>query len=227
MQFLNKIKNFILNKNKTMKNVFFKSSATKQTITGCATLKLSTKTEEIKKQIHEEVKTKIKKYINTPEKLIQYIQLKGIKVYRIKNAERTLSKFGEEEGFITPQRGLKAILLSIVLGKNIEFFSKEFMVFDTGKTDIYIVARALYKYYGFKKNLSGYDYKSQEIFKKIYSKRKQSTAIFEKCSIKDIMACKEALARDMESIKFTVELSQEYRNAKLALKKLKENGANV
>lgn len=223
MQFLNKIKNFI--QKKTVSNVFFKSSTTKQTITGCATLKLSTKTEELKKEIHEEVKAKIKKYINTPEKLLQYIQLKGIKVYRIKNAEKVLAKFGEEEGFITPQKGLKSVLLSIATGKNIEFFSKEFMVFEAGKTDIYTIARALYKYYGFKKNLSGYDYKSQEIFKKIYSNRKQSA--FEKCSIKDIMACKEALARDMESIKFTVELSQEYRNAKLALKKLKENGANV
>ena len=227
MSFFNRIKNLIKKKKKAKNYASFNSETTKHAMNSCCTLKLSTKTEEIKKEIYQELKTKIKKYMNTPEKLLQYLQLKGVKVYRIKNAEETLNKIGEEEGFITPLKGTKAIILNYIVKKQIGFSTNEIMIFDAGKIEIYTVARALYKYYGFKRKLPGYDYKSQEIFKKIYSKRKNSEDAFANCSIKDIFACKEALARDMESIKFTVELSHEYQNARIALQKLKENGANI
>lgn len=206
----------------------FRSSTTKHSITECCSLKFSVKTEELKEEIYKELKTKIKKYINTPEKLLQYLKLKGINIYKLKNASNILAKLGEEEGFITPLKGFKAIVLNIILNKKLGFSTKEMMIFDSDKTEVYTIARALYKFSGFKKNLPGYDYKSQEIFKKIYSKRNNTSSALENCSIKDILACKEALARDMESIKFTVELSMEYENAKKALMKLKEtNSANI
>lgn len=227
MSIFNKIKKLIKQNNKIQSLVSFNNSTTKHAVNSSCTLELSTKTNEIKKELYQEVKNKIKKYINTPEKLLQYLQLKGVKVYRIKNAEEVLSKIGEEEGFITPQRGMNAITLNFIVKKQIGFTTKEMMIFDLDKIEIYAVARALYKYYGFKRKLPGYDYKSQEIFKKIYSKRKNSQDAFANCSIKEIFACKEALARDMESINFTVELSNEYQNARAALKKLKENGTNI
>ena len=36
-------------------------------------------------------------------------------IYKIKNAEKTLSKIGEEEGFIVPTKGVKAIILNKLL----------------------------------------------------------------------------------------------------------------
>lgn len=227
MSIFNKIKKLIKQNNKIQSLVSFNNSTTKHAVNSSCTLELSTRTNEIKKELYQEVKNKIKKYINTPEKLLQYLQLKGVKVYRIKNAEEVLSKIGEEEGFITPQRGMNAITLNFIVKKQIGFTTEEMMIFDLDKLEIYALARALYKYYGFKRKLPGYDYKSQEIFKKIYSKRKNSQDAFANCSIKEIFACKEALARDMESINFTVELSNEYQNARAALKKLKENGTNI
>ena len=38
-------------------------------------------------------------------------------------------------------------------------------------------------------------------------------------------ACKEAIARDLEAIKFTIELSVEYERSKKALNKLKETNS--
>ncbi len=227
MSFLNKIKNIISKKTEVATALFFRSSTTKQTITSSCTLKLSSKTEELKKQIHDELKTKIKKYMNAPEKLLQYLQLKGIKVYRIKNAEKILAYLKEEEGFVTPLKGFKAIVLNAILNKSFGLTTKEMIVLDISPVEIYTVARALYKYYGFKKNLPGYDYKSQETFKKVYSSKKAGVSTLDSCSLKDILACKEALARDVESIKFTVELSHEYENARKALEKLKESSASI
>ncbi|MBQ9246570.1 hypothetical protein IJ182_09920 [bacterium] len=235
MDFFNKIKNIFI-KNKSKKTEFYNFSTTKCSMSSACTLKFSAATEEKKKEINTDLKKLIKKYINNPEKLIRYLQFKGIKIYKIKNANKILQKLGEEEGFLTPLKGYKAfiinLLISIFGNENfkISFSSKEMFIFNEGETEIYTIARALHKYYGFKNNLPGFDYASQEIFKRIYGKvHKNQTSPLSSCSsLKDIYACKEALARDLESINFTIELSVEYERAKKALNILKEtNSTNI
>lgn len=233
MDFFNKFfKSFIKN-NKKIENVFFKNSTTKHSMTSSCTLKLSTETEKKKAEINEKLKTLIKKYINNPEKLLQFMQLKGMKVYKFRDASKILSKIGEEEGFLTPLKGVKALVLNLVIGIlfegkiKINFSTKEMFIFNIDNTEIYTIARALHKYYGYKKDLPGFDYKSQEIFKKLYNNKNQTNTL-DKCTVRDIYACKEALARDLESINFTIELSVEYERSKKALNKLiNENSANI
>ena len=224
MQFINFLKK-ILNNNKTLQPSVFNLSGNKHGINSACTLKLSSETENKKKQINENLKNLIKKYIDSPEKLIQYIKLHGIKVYKIKNASILLSKIGEEEGFLTPLKGWKALLINLVIGIlveekfNFKLSTKEMFIFNNGETEIYTIARALHKYYGFKNKLPGFDYKSQEIFKKVYGSvhNKQKNVLTDCISLKDMYACKEALARDLESINFTISLSVEYERAKKAL----------
>ena len=239
MNFLNKLKNIIhkqfvkivlwqRNKNKAGK-IFFKSSTTKHSMKSSCSLKISAETEKKKNEINEELRNIVKKYINTPENLIQYIQTQGIKVYKFKNADKILALLGEEEGFLTPLKGLKAIFLNMILkikaGKihGFGFSTEEMFIFNLNNTEIYTIARALHKYYGYKNNLPGYDYKSQEIFKKVYKKSKNHTSPFFGCTINDMYACKEAIARDLESINFTIALSVEYERSKKALEKISKN----
>lgn len=212
---------------------FFKSSTTKRVMTSSCSLNLTAETEAKKKALHEKLKVLVKKYINTPEKLIQYLKAQGVIIYKMPFAEKILSSLGEEEGFIIPLKGFKAVALNLFVGllceKRIKISRKTsaMMVFDKKSVEIYTIARAAYKYYGFKNQMPGYDYKSQTVFKKVYNKRKSSDSPFASCSIQDMYACKEAIARDIESINFTIELSVEYENAKKALKKLKEQNANI
>ena len=214
-------------------NTYFKCSTTKRTMNSSCSLSFTEETEKKKKEINEYTKTIVKKYINNPDKLMQYIKMNGASVYRIKDAEKILAKIGEEEGFITPLKGVKALALNLILSvisKEKPSFclsTKELFVFDVKNMEIYTIARAFYKYQGYKHCLPGYDYKSQETFKKMY-KKKNTPAPFNNCSINDMYACKEAISRDLESINFTIELSVEYENAKKALDKIKEtNSANV
>ena len=101
-------------------------------------------------------------------------------------------------------------------------------IFNIDNTEIYTIARALHKYYGYKEKLPGFDYKSQEIFKKAYNSRRKSISPLDKCTIKEMYACKEALARDLESINFTIDLSVEHERSKKALDKLvNENSTNI
>lgn len=242
MDFFNKLKNiftikykeFILrNYKKQLKsNVTYKNSTTKRLMNNCCSMEISSETELKKNDIKMQVKDIVKQYFSSPEMLIQHIKSQGQNVYKINKAEKILSFFGEEEGFITPLKGFKALLMAIVIALlsnekiSIGFNTKEMFVFDTNNTEIYTVARALFKSTGFKNNLPGYDYKSQEIFKKIYSKRNSSSP-FTGCSIDEMYAVKDAMARDMESINFTVEISVEYENSKKAAKKLKKEAIKV
>ena len=212
---------------------YCETSMTRRAMTSDCTLTLSAKTEQVKEKMTKDLEVLVKKYIDKPEKLVQLLQMKGVKIYRLPNADKFLSKMNEEEGFIPPQKGFKALALNIFVGALCEnkiafsFKTKEMIILNSQSIDIYTIARALYKYKGFKNNLPGYDYKSQEIFKKVYSSGNNDSQL-ENVSFKDICACKEALARDLESINFTIKLSIEYENSKKALKKLKEtNSINV
>ncbi len=224
MQIFKRIKNLIKKENK-VQGIGCTLSTTKHYMSSNYTLKFSAETEKKKKEINENLKKLIKKYIDTPEKLIQYMKLKGMNVYKIKHADKLLAKIGEEEGFLTPLKGFKALILNFITsiyfeGKpKISFSTKEMFIFNIGQTEIYTIARALHKYYGYKNNLPGFDYKSQTIFKKVYGNihSGQSLPLANCSALKDLYACKEALARDLESINFTIELSVEYERARKAL----------
>lgn len=227
MTFMTKIKALLKQNNCNKSEVNYKNSTSKYTLTADCTMELSGKTAEKKKEIHEYLEPIIKKYMDNPEKFIQYIRFKGLKVYTINNSAELLSFIGEEEGFITPLKGIKALLLNIMLfikGKtklSLSLSTSEMFIFNPNETEIYTVIRAFYKYCGFKNNLPGYDIKSQALFKKIYGNKNHKRANnLNKLSFKEVLACKEALARDLESINYTLKLSLEYEQSKKALKKI-------
>ncbi len=228
MNFINKLYKILFSKKKSIQSVFYKNSTTKHSMNASCTLKLSTSTEQKRLEIDDKLTKLLKRYINSPEKLMQYIKMQGIKVYKLKDAEKILSWINEDEGFLTPLKGLKALYLNFILNKRVKFNTSAMFIFNTENVEIYTVARALYKYYGYKSNMPGFDYKSQELFKKLYNSRKNKSAQLSEYTISDIYACKEAIARDLESVNFTIKLSIEYERAKKALNKLKDTkSANV
>jgi len=227
--------NKIFKKSSSVSEACCSASSSKYAMTAGCTMELSSKTAYKKEEINKKLNKLVKKYIDKPEKLIQYIQLQGMKVYKIKNAEKLLQLFGEEEGFITPIGGIKGVLLNTVLsaasGKfKLCFKPEAVFVFKRKNTEIYTIARALHKYYGFKNGMPGFDMHSQSVFKKIYNRRKSKCADtqLDKVSFKDIILCREALKRDIESINFTLKLSLEHAQAKKALDKIiQEKSAKI
>lgn len=240
MDYIRKIKktiidkiNFILKKNKAKNDssmMHYGSSSNKRAMGANYTMEFSTELKKRKEEIEKQVKDIVVNYLKFPEQLIEHLKEYNIPVYRIGHAEKILSKFQEEEGFIVPLRGKKAFFFNNLLrlldnkGIQIKFKTEPVFIFDVNDVEIYTVARALYKYYGFKNNLPGYDSKSQELYK-ITSHRKNN--IFKGLSPQDIFACKEAMTRDMESINFTISLSVEFENSKKAMKKISDDGANI
>ena len=236
MTLMEKFKKLFQKDNYTDSKVIYKNSTSKYSMTAECTMELSSKTEEKKKKINSQLKNLVKKYIDSPEKLIQYLRFKGAKIYKIKKAQAILSFFGEEEGFIIPIKGLKALIFNIMLSifteekLKISFSTPEMLIFEEKDIEIYTVIRAVYKYYAFKNSLPGFDCESQSTFKKIYGRNnlKNKVLNLETLSAKDIFACKEALARDLDSVNFTLQLVMEYEKSKQILDKMiKDNKTHI
>ena len=200
---INKLNSVFRGKKHSPESVNYSGSTTKRSMGANYTMEFSSETKKIKEEID---------------------------IYRIPYAEKILEKFQEEEGFIVGLNGKKAFLLHNLLRllnekpPQLKFKTEPMFIFDIKDVEIYTAARALYKYFGFKNNLPGYDSRAQELYK-ITSHRKKN--IFKGLSSEDIFACKEAMSRDMESINFTVSLSVEFENSKKASQKISDNGANI
>ena len=63
MSWISYLKKYFVRKNKGNNSIYFKNSTTKHSMTASCTLKLSTETEKNKKEINENLKQLIKKYI--------------------------------------------------------------------------------------------------------------------------------------------------------------------
>ncbi len=213
-------------------NMAFTTSTTKTAMNGACTLKLNSKTEENKRKVDLGAKELIKRNIKTPEKLLEFVQTKGTKVYKTAKADTILRIIGEEEGFITPQEGIKALYLNFLIGilvenkLNISLKTKEMFLLRDLPVDIYIMSHQFHKWYGFKMKLPGYDFETQKKFKKLY-KTLDDTEI-KQCSLGEVISLKEAVARNVESIDFVVSLAREYEGSKKSLEKIKTKaGASV
>lgn len=219
-------------KYKKQSKFVFTDSTTKTSMNGACTLKLTSKTEENKKKVDIGAREIIKKHIKTPHKLLDVIEKKGTKVYRTPKADTILRLIGEEEGFITPQKGFKAFYLNFLVGLLIEkrivisFSSKEMFILRNLPIDIYVMSHQFHKWYGFKMKLPGYDYDTQEKFKRIF--KTLDDAEIKQYSLADVISVKEAVARNVESIDFVVSLAREYDGSKQSLAKiLAQQGANI
>ncbi|MBE7705761.1 MAG: hypothetical protein E7Z91_00745 [Cyanobacteria bacterium SIG30] len=209
-----------------LEETFTSSSGIKTHITPHAKLEIKNKLlNEMRNMLNAHVTPIIKANVKTPEKLLDYIEKNGTKVYKINNADKILSAIGEFEGFITPIRGLKALYLNLILEKKVSFFTDEMFVLRDLPIDIYVMAHQFYKWYGWKIKMPGYDNKTQENFKKIWEFEKEDNV--KGLTYNELANLKEAIQRDIEAIDFVINLAKENDGAKKGFENLQNGGADI
>lgn len=182
-----------------------------------AVLEFSTRSEEEKNKLNFFVKNIVKDYLKNPDGMLDYIEKHGTEVHRVSYADVFLKVIGEEEGFITPKKGLQALYLNLILLKKPSFKTQEMFILRNGTVNVYYMIHQFHKWSGFKMGLPGFD--DENLFKEALNNK--STPM----SIEDILSLKEAIARDREAIDFVIELSKEYSGSKKALNKIKSDGS--
>ncbi len=181
--------------------------------------------DDMKRKVTEEIAPIIKENIKTPEKILDYIEKNGTKVYRLKNAKKILSAIGEQEGFITPIRGMKAVYLNFSLRGKFSTRTDEMFVLNNSEIDIYTMAHQFYKWCGWKAKMPGYDNQTQENFKKVWLFNKDVN--IQNLTYKELANLKEAIHRDIEAIDFVIKLAQENEGIKKGFNNIQNGGADI
>ena len=146
MDYIRKIQNKIIEKIKSIlkKNTLngnsnmmhYGSSTNKRAMGANYTMEFSTELKKKNEEIEKQVKDIVIRYLKFPEQLIDHLKKYNIPVYRIGHAEKILSNFQEEEGFIVPLSGKKAFFFNNLLrlldnkGIQIKFRTEPVFIFD-------------------------------------------------------------------------------------------------
>ena len=177
-----------------------------------------------KQKMEEELSLILKSSNYEPQEILKYIQCHDTQVLYIKTP-RYLYSIGEKEGFIYPQKGFKALYLSLLTKNRISFKTEEMFVLSKGEINKYYFIYHFYNWYAFKHGISGVNAEAQELLEKyLYN---ASEADYSKLQLSDIYKLKDAIKQDKASIAFVFKLCQQYEGAKKALEKLKENGVDI
>jgi hypothetical protein len=210
-----RLKNTINAKNNSKRKKYFQD--------GCL-LSLESVADEEKNKMEGELSLILKQADYEPEKLLEYIKLKGTGVYYIKNP-KALYSVGENEGFIYPQDGLKAAYLSLLTGRNFVLKTDEMFILSKGNINKFYFIYHLYNWYAYKHGISGVDSDSVFMLNKYLFNATDEE--INKLPLADIYKLKDAIKQDKDAIEFVFKLCKDLEGAKNAFLKLTENGTSI
>ena len=205
--------------NKTI-GVKSKSKRKQHFSNGC-TLDLNTMAEIEKQQLEDEITNILKTYNYEPHKLLEYIEKQGTEVKFVKDAKKLLNRIGENEGFIYPCKGSKALYLSLGTNKSFSLKTKEMFILSDGEINKYYFIYHFYNWYAYKNNIAGMDTESQELLKKYLFTQADTKEL----QLAEIFKLKDAIREDKASIEFVIKLCRNYDGAKQALEKMQNEGS--
>lgn len=186
------------------------------------TITLTSETEKNKELVLNTVRELVSGTKGNPDLLIEYIKTHGTKVVKLPNADKILAFINEEEGLIGELRGWKAFYLNILTDNGCSFKSKPMFILRNEGVDPYYILHQFYKWFSFYKGLPGFDYESQQLFKK-YLNSNDSKGI-ENLTLGEMTGLKEAIARDNEATDFTINYAKSIEGSKNVLDKMKNDG---
>ncbi len=202
------------------------NSTSKTIISGNATITLNAQTEKNKELVRKNVEEIVKAANLDPEKLLAFISSKGTKICKIENADKILALIKEEEGLICELKGINALYLNIMTNSGFSLNSKPMFVMRDGLIEPFYMVHQFYKWYALQNKLPGFDYHSQQLFKKyMYA---NNTEGFENLKLDEMLGLQEAIARDKEATAYALELAKAKEGSRKVLDKIKNDGsANI
>lgn len=190
---------------------------------GCL-LSLDSIADSEKEKMEEELKLILKSADYEPKNVLDYIQSHGTEIFYIENS-KSLNSIGENEGFIYPQKGPKALYLSLLVKKKFGLKTDEMFILAKGEINKYYFIYHLYNWYAFKHNIIGVDAETQQLLNKYLFN--SSDEDIKKLQLNEIYKLKDAIKQDKSAIEFVFKLCQNTEGAKKAFDKLNNNGANL
>jgi len=187
-------------------------------------LNLDSLAETEKAQMEAELELILKNSDYETDKILDFIKNEGTKVFYIDNPAY-LHSAGENEGFIYPQKGAKALYLSLLTKQNPSFNTSEMFIIPNGELNKFYFIYHFYNWYAFKHGIAGIDSEGQKLLNKYLFNASEED--FRKLQLNDIYKLKDAIKQDKSAIEFVFRLCQKVESAKSAFDKLKNNGTSI
>ena len=211
----------------------FSGKTSKKFFTSKDSLSIDAKQIFIKEEINAEARSILKKAVNNPEILVNFIKSKGTGVIKSKYMKPVLFLLGEQEGFLPPMKGFKAFTLAFLLNiissakLKTDFQTPALFALDDKPINIYFLSHQFHLWLSYINELPGFDETTRKNFKNVWDSNVDSMEIG-RLSIEEILSLKDAIARDIEAIKFVKEMTREFVGQKQSLEKIKQGGsANI
>ncbi len=185
------------------------------------TVTLSSLADSEKLKLEEELNFILKKYNFEPDEILKYVKSHGTKVVYLDNAGQILNAIGENEGFIYPESGTKALYISLTTEKAIKFKTEEMFILSKGSINKYYFIYHFYNWYAFKHKIAGLDRESQKLLKKYLFEIPDTKTL----QLSDIYKLKDAIQQDKAAIEFVIKLCRNYEGIKQALDKIQNEGS--
>ena len=190
---------------------------------GCL-LTLDSVAESEKNKMEEELMLILKSSNYNPKEVLEYIKKHNTNVYFINN-EKSLKTVGENFGFIYPQKGLKALYISLLTQKRFSIKTNAMFILGNGNINTYFFIYHFYNWYTFKHGIFGIDREARDLLEKFLLNSSDDN--ISRLQLADIYKLKEAIKQDKSAIEFVVKLCQKYETTQNALQKIKDNGASI
>jgi len=197
----------------------FNNGSSKTYMNAHESITLNSKFCDQRREIDKQIRDIIKQNIKNPERLLDFVEKNGTKVYKVKFADKLLRFIGEEEGFILPRKGFEALCLNLALENKISFKTPEMFVLRDLPLNVYVMSHQFHKWFGFIMNLPGFDERAIELFRGVLE---NNYRVPKNLKYSDIMSLKEALRRDIEAIDFVIKLSRENEKSQEMLENIKK-----
>lgn len=199
----------------------------KDCFTGDDTLSISGKQKIIKDDINKEAKSIIKKSIESPEMLLDYVESKGTVIIKSAYMDRILKFFGEKEGFIPPITGIRAMALIVAINfvsktkLKLDFRTPPMFALNDNPVNIYTISHQFHLWMSYINELPGFEEKNMKNFRDFWEEGPESKDI-SFLAVNDILSLKDIIAREMEALDFVREMAREFIGQKNSIKKIRE-----
>lgn len=136
-----------------------------------------------------------------PIEILDYIGKHNIEIYDLPS--RLLKIINLNTGFIYPQKGLKALYLSIVIKKRFKFKTDAMFIINKSNIDKYLFMYHFYNWYMYKQGIQGIDVESQKLLNMYLN---ASDKALKNLKIDEMVLLKDAIKQDKCAIDFVLNL---------------------
>ncbi len=217
---------------KLLKSIFIKSEianvhhlnkTSKTVISANEHLTLNSQTKLKIDDVKKNIANISKELDHNPEKIFEFIKNSNTEIKLLNNANKLLKIIGEEEGFITELQGLKALYVNLLIQSGFKLSTRPMFILSSKNVEPAIFLHHFYKWYAMQMDLPGFDFKTQENFKRFFKNDKN----MDKLPINEAIDLQEAIERDKEATDFALNFVRETQGAKNVKAKMTDGGANI